>query len=175
MDLKKFLEHCQGNWFSQRTNYHLNSEKTENSKAEIAIEFLDPEDSRVVQLCKEHQINPQLSIGAIASDWDNAPDWGKPKQQGSCLVVLIPNSDRDQQGKILQTIPKTPTTSNTGSYILGADEALTLIMETKDFVVEERLWFAGDNLRLRTIIIKNSQGKMQTTFYSEIRKLPPKK
>ncbi len=175
MDIKKFLDLCHGNWFSQRTNYHLKSEKTENSKADIVIEFVSPEDSGVVQLCQTHQINPQLSIGAIAKSWNNAPDWGKPKQQGSSLVVLIPNRNSDQEGKILQAIYQTPITSNTGSYILGEDKALTLIIEAKDFVVEERLWFASDNLRLRTIITKDVWGKMQTTFYSEIRKAPAKK
>ncbi len=175
MDIKKFLELCHGNWFSQRTNYHLNSEKTDNSKADITIELLSDADSRVVKLCQDYQINPELSLGAIAQTWDNAPDWGKPKQKGSSLVVIIPNNDYDQEGKILQTIYQVPPTSNTGRYILGEDKALTLIIETKKFLVEERIWFASDNLRLRTIVTKDIQGKMQTTFYSEIRKAPPRK
>ena len=175
MDIQKFLELCHGNWFSQRTNYHLNSEKTENNKADITIEFLPSEDSRVLKLCQPYQLNPESSIGAIAQSWDNAPDWGKPKQKGSSLVVLIPQSDNQEEGKILQTIYQAPATTNTGQYILGQDEALTLTIQSDKFTVEERIWFASENLRLRTIITKNNQNKMQTTFYSEIRKAAPKK
>ena len=174
MDITEFLELCHGNWFSQRTNYHLNSEKTENSKADIKIELFPSEDSRVVKLCQTHQISPESSIGAIAQAWDNAPDWGKPKQKGSSLVVLIPHSDNQQQGKILQTIYQVPATTNKGSYTLGQDQALTLTIEAEKFTIEERIWFASENLRLRTIIIKNLENKMQTSFYSEIRKAPPK-
>ncbi len=175
MDIKKFLELCHGNWFSQRTNYHLNSEKTDNSKADITIELVSSEDSRTVKLCQDYQINPESSIGAIAQTWDNAPDWGKPKQKGSSLVVIIPNNTHNQEGKILQTIYQLPSSSNIGRYILGEDQALTLILENTNFLVEERIWFASDNLRLRTIVTKDIQGKMQTTFYSEIRKAAPKK
>ncbi len=174
MDIKKFLELCHGNWFSQRTNYHLDSEKTENSKADIQIELFSGEDSRATKLCQDYQVSPQSSIGAIAQNWDNAPDWGKPKQKGSSLVVLIPNSDNQQEGKILQTIHQVPATSNTGCYSLGEDKALTLTIETGELTIEERIWFASDNLRLRTIIAKDAQGKLQTSFYSEIRKAPPK-
>ena len=174
MDIKEFLELCDGNWFSQRTNYHLNSEKTENSKADITIELLPSEDLRVVKLCQPYQLNPESSIGAIAQAWDHAPDWGKPKQKGSSLVILIPHSDNQKQGKILQTIYQVPATSNKGDYSLGEDQALTLTIETEKFTVEERIWFASENLRLRTIITKNLQHKMQTSFYSEIRKAPPK-
>lgn len=174
MNIKNFLELCHGNWFSQRTNYYLDSEKIVNSKADIAVEFLASENSRVVQLCQENQINAQLSLGAIASSWDNTPDWGKPKQQGSSIVVLIPDHHNSDEGKILQTINKKPSLSNTGSYILGQDRALTLTMETQNFTIEERIWFASDNLRLRTIITQDAPGKMQTIFYSEIRKAAPK-
>ena len=174
MDIKEFLQLCHGNWFSQRTNYHLDSEKTENSKADIIIELLPSEDSRVVKLCQPYQLDSESSIGAIAQSWDNAPDWGKPKQKGSSLVVLIPHSDNQEAGKILQTIYQVPATTNTGHYVLGQDEALTLTIEAEQFTIQERIWFASENLRLRTIITKNKQNKMKTTFYSEIRKAAPK-
>ncbi|MGL4882793.1 MAG: phycobiliprotein lyase, partial [Waterburya sp.] len=36
-------------------------------------------------------------------------------------------------------------------------------------------WFASDNFKMRTTIVKYSDGRQQTSFYSEIRKAAVKK
>ena len=171
MDIKKFIDLCTGNWFSQRTNYQVETEKTESNKADLSITLIDTNDSRVSQLCLQNRINPQISLGGLQHSWDNSVDWGKPKQQGSSLIVIIPDRDNSQTGKI---ISNAANQNLLGKYILGHDSALTLIFETKDNSVEERIWFASDNLRLRTTVTKNEDGTMNTLFYSEIRKAPPK-
>ena len=170
MDIKTFLDLSTGRWFSQRTNYRLNGDKADNSKADITIEIIPQEDSRVIQLCKDNNINPQLSMWGIFQSWDNSVDWGKPKQLGTSGMILIPNAENDRTGKLLRQ----GHSSGKGEYILGADEALTLIIETDNLYAEERQWFASDNLRLRTVTVQNSHGIKQTSFYSEIRKAPPK-
>ena len=172
MDIKKFIDLCTGNWFSQRTNYQVETEKTESNKADLSITLIATDDSRVSQLCQQNHINPQLSLGGLQHSWDNSVDWGKPKQQGSSLIVIIPDRENPLTGKI---ISNTAHQNLLGKYILGNDSALTLIFETKDKSVEERIWFASDNLRLRTTVTKNEDGTMNTLFYSEIRKAPPKK
>ena len=172
MDIKKFIDLCTGNWFSQRTNYQVETEKTESNKADLNITLIDSDDSRVSQLCQQNRINPQLSLAALEHSWDNSVDWGKPKQIGSSMIILIPNQDNPQTGQIISNA----TNQNLlGKYSLGNDSALTLIFETKDKSVEERIWFASDNLRLRTTVTKNEDGTMNTFFYSEIRKAPVKK
>lgn len=173
MDLKKFLDLSAGKWFSQRTNYLLNGkeDKAQNSKADITIELIPKDDSRVVQLCQANRINPDLSLGGAVQSWDTSVDWGKPKQQGSYTIVLIPDAENERTGRLLRQ----EDTKVYGRYVLGADEALTLIVETEHFYAEERQWFASDNLRLRTTAVKNSNGMNQTSFYSEIRKAAPKK
>ena len=171
MDLKKFLDLSTGKWFSQRTNYLLNRDKAENSKADITIELISQNDSRVIKLCKDNQITPQLSMWATVQSWDNSVDWGKPKQLGTSAMVLIPEPENDRTGKLLRQ----GHSNHRGHYILGSDNALTLIIETDDMYAEERQWFASNNLRLRIVTVKNSNGMKQTSFYSEIRKAPPKK
>ncbi|MCC0179305.1 phycobiliprotein lyase [Waterburya agarophytonicola K14] len=168
MDLKEFLNLSAGKWFSQRTNYFVGGE-ADNSKADITIELVNPEDIKAVELCKKHNLDPQLSLGGTIQSWDNSVDWGKPKQVGSATVVLVSNSDDDTKGKLIR-----PQDSKVcGHYVLGADEALTLTIKTDEMQAEERQWFASDNLRMRTTVVKFHDGRKQTSFYSEIRKAPP--
>ncbi len=174
MDIKEFLELSTGNWFSQRTSYNLEREKFENNKSEITIEMLSQDHPEVVKLCEQHKINPNVSLGGIKASWDNSVDWGKAKQKGSTLVIPIPDADRPQVGKLLQAMGNLQKTLIAGRYIMGDDRALTLIVEQGITYSEERLWFASPNLRLRTSIVKHAGGFSTTSFYSEIRKVPPK-
>jgi hypothetical protein len=168
MNPQKFLELSSGRWFSQRTNYFLSENKSENSKADITIEFIAPDDSRAVKLCEQNHLDSNLIIGGTVQSWDNSVDWGKTKQIGSATIVLVADEQSDRTGKLIR-----PEDSRVyGRYVLGEDEALTLIFETDDLYAEERQWFASDNFKMRTIVVKYSDGKKQTSFYSEIRKAP---
>ena len=81
---------------------------------------------------------------------------------------MVADEQSDRTGKLIR-----PEDSRVyGRYVLAEDEALTLIFETDDIYAEERQWFASDNFRMRTIVVKYSDGKKQTSFYSEIRKAP---
>jgi hypothetical protein len=167
MKIDEFLEQCAGKWFSLRTNYHLDKTQVENSKSDLTVENLSHDRPEIVTLCQQYQINPSDTLGGMKTLWDNSVDWGKPKQIGSTTMVLIPTSDNPLVGKIIHA-------AGLGGYVLGNDEALTLAIEQENFSLEERMWFASPNLRLRTSLIKNSHGFSQMTFYSEIRKIAPK-
>ncbi|MGK7873556.1 MAG: phycobiliprotein lyase [Xenococcaceae cyanobacterium] len=174
MEIKEFLELSAGKWFSQRTSYHLDREKAENSKSEIIIEMLSPDHPEVVKLCEQHKINPSFTLGGTKASWDNSVDWGKAKQKGSTMIILVPDADNHQIGKLLRTMGNPKTTLIAGRYIMGNDEALTLIVEEGRTYSKERLWFASPNLRLRTSLLKHSGGFSTTSFYSEIRRVVPK-
>ena len=174
MDINKFLEQTAGNWFSQRTTYKIGKNQVENSKAELSIKILPPNHAQITQLCQQHYLNSNLSLGAIAASWDNSPDWGKPKQQGSTMLGLIANEHDSQTGIIFRLIDNSDKQVILGRYVLGNDGALSLILEQENNCVEERIWFASPNLRLRTSIIKNGKDFTTTSFYSEIRKVVKK-
>ena len=174
MDIKAFLTSNAGEWFTQRTNYHLDGSKTENSKANISVEFIQPDDPQIISLCQQNKLESNLSVGGLKYSWDNSVDWGKPKQQGTSLLILVAERENPQTGKLIKSSVNSNNTNISGRYILGEDEALTLIIEADDIYLEERQWFAGENLRLRTTVIKDEAGRMQTTFYSEIRRIAPK-
>lgn len=174
MEIETFLELCAGKWFSQRTNYYLDRQKAENGKSEITIERLLPDRPSVVQLCQQHRINPETTLGGTQANWDNSTDFGQTKRSGSTTLILVPDRDRSRTGQILQAGGSLSKSAMTGRYILGNDEALTLRVELGDGFLEERIWFASPNLRLRTSLIQQTNGCNATVFYSEIRRLPPK-
>jgi hypothetical protein len=54
--------------------------------------------------------------------------------------------------------------------VLNEDESLLLVTEMEGLYVEERMWFAAPNLRLRTSLMRSVDGSFETSsFYSEIR------
>lgn len=173
MGTEEFLELCAGKWFSLRTGYRLDNAKVDNSKSEITIERLSRDRSEVITLCQQHNINPNETLGGTKAFWENPADGLKPKQIGSATIVFVPDSDRSQIGKLLSASGNT-SCPVVGHYVLGNDEALTLIVEGEKTYSEERLWFASPNLRLRTSLVKNSHGLSRTAFYSEIRRVVKK-
>jgi hypothetical protein len=174
MEIEEFLELCAGKWFSQRTSYHLDETKVENHKSDLTVERLSQDRPEIITLCQQHKINPSYTLGGTKTLWDNSVDWGKPKQIDSSVIILVPDRDNSQAGKLLSAAGMPAKTMSLGRYILGNDKALTLIIEENKTYLEERLWFASPNLRLRTSLVKNSHGFSRTAFYSEIRKIPPK-
>lgn len=171
MNLQKILDLSAGRWFSQRTNYFLNENKSASSKADITIESIPADDKRAVELCQKHHLDSSLIVGGTVQSWDNSVDWGKTKQVGSATIVLVSDPQSDIKGKLIRP----EDTKVCGHYVLGEDEALTLIIETDEMYAEERQWFASDNFKMRTTVVSYKDGKKQTSFYSEIRKAPAKK
>jgi phycoerythrin-associated linker protein len=169
MNPEKFLSLSAGKWFSQRTSYFLDQNQCSSSKADLTIELLTADDPRVLELAQKHSLDSNLIVGGTVQNWDNSVDWGKnaqDQQVGSAMIVLVSNPDSDTTGKLLR-----PNDSKVcGHYALGADEALTLTIETDNLQAEERQWFASDNLKMRTTVVTHSNGTKQTSFYSEIRK-----
>ena len=176
MDIKQFMEQTNGEWFSQRTSYDLSQKKTavENSKANLTINILPSDDPQITNLSQQHNFNSQIILGAMASSWDNAPDWGKPKQQGSSMLILATNEENSATGHIFRIISQPEKKLITGKYILGKDEALTLILEQDNYCTEERIWFGIPTLLMRVAIHKYNNQCFQTSFYSEIKKIVKK-
>ena len=158
MEIQEFIELWAGLWFAQRTSYQLNEQTIDNSKAELTVVSLEIEHPEVVKLCQQYQVEPSLSQGGIKVSWDNKIDWGKSQQVGSNSLVFL------KTGEFLHP-------SFRGNYSLGSDEALTLSVVSQDFSSNERIYFASDNLKLRTVLTEYPDGRNETAFYTEIRKL----
>lgn len=168
MTLEEFLEQSAGNWFAQRTQYFLEQDKFENSKSEITVERLFQEHPETIRLCQAHQIDPGYTRGGLKTSWDHSAERGA-KQKGFAIIILVPETDAVDRGKLLQTTDS--STSLAGNYVFGEDEALTLNLSRDNTASSERLWFASPNLRLRTSIIRHQGEVSSTSFYSEIRRI----
>jgi hypothetical protein len=90
---------------------------------------------------------------------------------GSTLVVFIPHADDPTQGQFVQQQAAHGKIPALGQYLITEDEALVVTLAGDELFFEERFWFPGDNLRLRTTLLKSPAGVLQTSFYSEIRRM----
>jgi len=169
MDINTFLDKTVGDWFSQRTIYKINQNEVDNSKANVTISLLTATNSKVSSLAQQHHFDLDLNIGAISSQWDNSPDWGKPKQKGESLMLLFQKENEINQGKIVRVLGN--NTVKEGEYSLADDESLTLILKENSQIITERIWFASDNLRLRNTVITDEGKVIETAFYSEIKRI----
>ena len=172
MDIKNFLTNCEGEWFSQRTRYQVAVEKPDNSKSNLTIEIL-ADDPAIVQLCQQYNLGDSAICFGIKTSWDTSVDWGKSKQVGSSFLAIVPDPNNPKNGKILRS-GHLQNPSFQGEYAIGADGALTLTIQDNNICTEERLWFASENLRLRTLLVNNGKEFTQMAFYSEIRRITTK-
>lgn len=168
MDVKEFFELSAGKWFSQRTSYNLTAQTCESSQSELAIALLSPDDPTVNQLCQQAGVEP-AGIG-VKITWQQTSLLGKTGNQGSTLLVFLPQTQQANAGQLLRSSGQTATAPIMGRYLLAEDEALNLMAEADNTAWEERLWFASENLRLRTVYTR-SENWSYTAFYSDIRKL----
>ena len=176
MDIKKFFELSAGKWFSQRTSYGLSFKESDSGQGNIIIDILAADDPQVVQLCERHAIEPSLAWGGakISSEGQSGMPWERkigqtnPTPTDTLIVPIADDISTPDRGKILHSWGNNRPTPVTGKYILGNDEALTLITEYENIASEERIWFASPNLRLRTMVF-TGDGLSMASFSSEIR------
>jgi hypothetical protein len=169
MDIKEFFEQSAGKWFSQRTSHHLAFKQAESGKSNLTIEMLNADDPEVIKLCEQYNIDPQHALCGARVTWDGTMEWDKEKHQGSTVLVPVPDSEKPNEGQLLREMGYAEKAPVAGRYIMGSDQALTLITEYETMYSEERLWFASPNLRLRTSILKRFGGFSMASLSSEIR------
>lgn len=168
MDITEFFQQSAGKWVSQRTSHHPAFKQPEGGRSDFYIEALSSDDPAVVELCQEHGVDAALAVCGIRTRWDGVMEQNQGKRSGTTLLVAIADSTQPQQGRLLR--PKSEAAPMvTGRYVMGDDDALTLMGESETLYSEERLWFASPNLRLRTSTIKQLDGFSTASFCSEIR------
>ena len=169
MNIQEFFELSAGKWFSHRTSHHLAFKQSEDGKSDITIEMLAQDHPEVVKLCQQYEIDPALAQCGARVSWNGTMAWDEEKHTGSTVLVAVPDADNPNAGKLLREMGYAEKTPVAGRYIMGSDEALTLLTEYETMSSEERLWFASPNLRMRVSVLKRFGGFSMASFTSEIR------
>jgi hypothetical protein len=176
MDVQEFFELSAGKWFSQKTSHHLTLKQSEQGKSDLTIEILAKDDPQMLQLCQQAGIDPSLTWGGAKYTWKGTTHWdtqqqSQANQQGSSIVVAIPNEASANFGRLFQSTGIATSSPFIAQYSLGDDDALTLTIENNGTHSEERIWFESPNVRVRTTIVTRPNGDNIATFYSEIRRM----
>lgn len=169
MNIQEFFELSAGKWFSHRTSHHLAFKQSEDGKSDITIEMLASDHPDVVKLCQQYEMNPALAECGARVSWNGTMEWDEEKHTGSTVLVPVRDQDKPNQGKLLREMGYAEKVPVAGSYVMGSDDALTLITEYETMSSEERLWFASPNLRMRVSVLKRFGGFSMASFTSEIR------
>ncbi|MEB3341561.1 phycobiliprotein lyase [Okeania sp.] len=172
MDIIEFFKLSAGEWFSQRTVHNLVSGDLQAGKSEVNVEVLGKTDPILIKLCEQNQVDSSVTeLIGIKISWNGTINKEKVKDTGSTILIVIPNSDDPKQGKLLPDRGDGNSPKISGRYIMGSDDVLTLITESEGLYAEERFWYLIPNLRLRTSVIKKSNGFTLASFCSEIRRV----
>ncbi|WGV25450.1 phycobiliprotein lyase [Halotia branconii] len=169
MNIEEFFQLSAGKWFSHRTSHHLAFNKSEDGKSDIIIEMLAADHPEVIKLCQLDEIIPNSAACGAKVTWNGTIEQDQKKHSGSTVLVLVPDVDKANEGKLLRETGDTKKALVTGHYKIGTDEALILTTESETICSEERLWFASPNLRMRVLVIKRADGFSTASFTSEIR------
>ncbi len=172
MNILEFFDQSVGKWFSQRTSYQLAQKNQwhQSDKTDVFIEALGQGVSELERLCLLSKLDPAQALGGLKVEWKQT----LLQKAGSSYVVAIAPSPNDAEGLLLRSTLGPGQSPVLGRYIVNPDDSLTLISEKDDLYVEERLWFASPNLRLRTSLMRHgADGFENSSFYSEIRMIPP--
>ncbi|PAX52203.1 phycobiliprotein lyase [Brunnivagina elsteri] len=167
MNIEEFFELSTGKWFAHRTSHVVAAKQMQEAKSEIIFEKIPATNPEITRICESCKINANSQIIAVKVNWNDTTKLNQ-KNTGSVILALVADASNANEGKLFRQVSNTEKPL-TGYYKLGADESLTLVIESENTTSEEKLWFASDNLRMRVSSITHSGILNTSSFTTEIR------
>ncbi len=167
----EFFQRSAGKWRSQRTTHHLPFRRAEQGDSEIVVESLSPDNQKIIEICKLHEVEPSLTVGGAFVTWEGTMAWDKEDEnhKGTTVFALVPDTDNPKQGKLLRERGYAEIVPVIGRYHIDEEEALVLVTDYETMSIVERFWFGSRDLRLRTSTVKRFGGLNTATFCAEVR------
>lgn len=171
MDGLKFFQNSAGKWRSQRTTHHLPFRRAESGGSEIYVEALNKDHPQIQEICKMHEVDPELACGGAFVSWDGSMQWDKEDEnhEGNTIFALIPDDDNPRKGKLLRERGYAEIVPIAGEYYLDKDDSLVLHTEYETMNSIERFSFACPNIRIRTSTVQRFGGFNTATYCIEIK------
>lgn len=176
MDINEFVERSLGQWRSQRSAHHLIFSHFEAVQSVIEIVALEADNSAVLALCQDYNIDPASITSPFKMSWQGQSDWDEDNEEelkGSTVLVPVPDRSVPNRGKLLRDRGYAETMAAVGDYHITDDGTFVLLTSYDRAAAEEKIWFVNPNLRFRVSTIKTSDGTgvVTASFSSEIRSL----
>ena len=168
-DAMEFFQRSAGKWRSQRTTHHLPFRRAESGGSDINVETLAADDSKIIEICQMHDVEPNLAIGGAFVSWDGSMAWDRENEnhEGTTVFALIPDPENHRQGKLLRERGYAEIVPVAGLYEMDDEDGLILITEYETMSIVERFWFVNPNLRLRSSTVQRFGGFNTATFCAE--------
>ncbi len=171
MDAMEFFQRSSGKWRSQRTTHHLAFRQAEMGSSDIQVITLDAKDPKIVEICKMHEIDPNLAAGGAFVTWDGSMAWDKDDEnhKGSTVFAIVPEPENPRKGRMLRERGYAEIVPVVGIFEMDNEDGLNLITEYETMSSIERFWFPSPNLRMRSSAVKRFGGFNTSTFCTEVR------
>lgn len=169
MNMMEFFRKSEGTWFSQRIVHHFDSVANESGESNLIIQVLDKNDPKVIEVCQEQHVSPDLATGGASFLWQGNLDDEQPNPNYAAILVDIPEPDNSRQGKFLRNKGYVEGIPVIGIYNFADDGVLTIETEYERNQGQERCWFITDDFRVRVSTVKMMNGVNLMTYSSERR------
>lgn len=171
MNAMDFFRQSEGRWRSQRTTHHLPFRRSETGDSDITVEALDADHPKVAEICRLHEIDPELAIGGAYVKWQGSMAWDREGENhaGNTVFALVPDENDPSKGRLLRERGYAEIVPVVGRYEVDSDNGLNLITEYETMSSVERFWFVNPNLRFRSSTVKRFGGFNTASFCAESR------
>jgi len=153
MTVEGFFDKSLGRWQSQRSSHNLAFSHFEEIRSELVIESVDAQDDAVQNICATYGEDPATIDISIRMSWEGESDWDENEElKGSTVLVVI--KDSPTSGRLLRSEGYAETIPAIGQWTMQDDGCFVLLTPYDRASAEERIWFAGPDLRLRVSLIR---------------------
>ena len=179
MKIEQFVAQSEGQWRSMRSGHSLAFQQFEDVLSDITIQAIaeiHPDIKKLLQSSfSETDISSTKVVAPFKMEWSAESDWEPDDptkvSQGSCLILPIP--DDEISGILVRSVGYAESESANSHYRFLNDGTFVLTTKYEQSIAEERIWFASENVRCRSSVLRTSAGSgiLQTSFASEVRRI----